>query len=479
LTAEQKNQLEAVASEFPSIFKSTPGRTSLVEHSIHIGDAAPVRQTAYRLPYSKRRDVRLELDKMLENGIIVPSTSAWASPIVLVPKKDGTTRLCVDYRKLNSVAKFDAYPMPRVEELFEQIGNAQIISTLDLAKGYWQIPMAATSREMTAFTTPFGLYEFNVMPFGLHNAPATFQRLMNHVLRGAETYASSYIDDIVVFSQTWQEHLDHLRDVFSRLQQAGLTLRSEKCHYGMKEAQYLGHVIGGGKVRPDPKKVQAVRDYPTPSSKKDIRAFLGLTGYYRKFIPHFATLAAPLSDLTRKCQPEKIKWNSSCEEAFQKLKAALQESPIIKVAEPDLPFILQTDASDRGIGAVLSQKDTEGIEHPVAYASRKLFQRERKYSVVEKECLAIIWALKVFHTYLYGCRFSIETDHKPLAWLHKMKATNGRLTRWALSVQQYTFSIKHRSGRDNSNADALSRGPPDSHVTNDGSIPHSVPSPPS
>ena len=241
-------------------------------------------------------------------------------------------------------------------------------------------------------------------------------------------------------------------------------------HYGMKKAHYLGHVIGGGKVRPDPEKVSAVRDYPTPTSKKDIRAFLGLTGYYRKFIPNFATLAAPLSDLTRKCQPEKIKWSSSCEEAFQKLKAALQESPILKVAEPDCPFILQTDASDRGIGAVLSQKDSDGVEHPVAFASRKLFQREEKYAVIEKECLAIVWALKVFHPYLYGCKFSIETDHKPLSWLQRMKAANGRLTRWALQVQQYSFSIKHRTGNENSNADGLSRGPPQAHIVDDGSV---------
>lgn len=459
LRPKQADQLRALANDFPSVFAAKPGRTTLVKHSIHVGNAAPIHQKSYRLPYSRREALHQELDKMLEGEIIRPSTSPWASPVVLVPKKDGGIRFCVDYRKLNSIAKFDAYPMPRAEEVFERVGNAKVISTLDLSKGYWQIPMEETSREMTAFATPFGLYEFEVMPFGLHNAPATFQRLINHVLRGGEAYSSAYIDDIVVFSQNWEDHFKHLRDVFTRLQTAGLTLRADKCRYGLKEAHYLGHVIGGGKIKPDEQKVKAVKDYPTPTTKKDVRAFLGLTGYYRKFIPHFATVAAPLTDLTRKGHPEKIEWGAACEESFQKLKGALQESPVLKIAEPDRPFIVQIDASDRGLGAVLSQRDTAGLEHPVAFASRKLYPREEKYAVVEKECLAIVWALKVFHTYLYGQQFSIESDHQPLAWLQRMKNANGRLTRWALSVQQYSFSIKHRAGSENKNADGLSRGP--------------------
>ena len=230
LPSEWEVQLHSLAQEFPEVFTTMPGRTSLVEHSIHVGDAIPIRHKSYRIPYLKREVVREELDQMLQTGVIQPSTSPWASPIVLVQKKDGGVRFCVDYRKLNHVAKFDAYPIPRVEETFKQIGSAEIVSTLDLARGYWQIPMTAESREKTTFTTPFGLYEFRVMPFGLHNAPATFQRLMNHVLWGSGAFAGVYIDDIVVFSRSWEEHLGHLRDVFSRLRQAGLTLKPSKCH---------------------------------------------------------------------------------------------------------------------------------------------------------------------------------------------------------------------------------------------------------
>ena len=227
----------------------------------------------------------------------------------------------------------------------------------------------------------------------------------------------------------------------------------------MKEAHYLGHVIGRGQIKPDPKKVQAVRDYPTLVTKKDVRAFLGLTGYFRRFIPQFATLAAPLTDLTRKGKPDKVEWNMPCETAFRKKKDMLQGSAVLKVAEPDHPFILQTDASDRGLDAVLSQKTADGVEFPVAYASRKLFPREINYSVIEKECLTIVWALKIFHTYLYGRNFTIETDHQPLAWLHRMKNTNVRLTRWTHLIQPYYFTLKHRSGSQNGNADGLSRGP--------------------
>ena len=373
LTEVQRAELQVVFQEFPEVFRLVPGRTSITEHSIYVGDSTPIRQKSYRIPYSQRELVETELDQMLQLEVISPSTSPWASPIVLVTKKDGGVRFCVDYRKLNQVAKFDAYPMPRIKEIFEQIGTAGIISTLDLAKGYWQIPMASESREITAFTTPFGVYEFNVMPFGLHNAPASFQRLINHIIRGCEQFAGVYIDDVVVFSQSWEQHLKHLGEVFSCLRQAGLTLKVAKCQFGLREAKYLGHVIGGGQIKPDPKKVQSIQEYPMLCSKKDVRAFLGLAGYYRRFIPEFASIAAPLTDLTRKGNPDKVVWSTTCETAFQRLKALLQESSILKVAEPNKPFVLQTDASDQGLGAVLSQKGDDGQEHPVAYASRKLF----------------------------------------------------------------------------------------------------------
>ena len=405
---------------------------------------------------------------MLDSGVITTSVSPWASPIVLVTKKDGTVRFCVDYRKVNQVAKFDAYPMPRVEEVFESIGPANFITTLDLAKGYWQIPMAKDSHEVTAFNTPYGLFEFVVMPFGLHTAPATFQRLMNELLRGCQRFAGAYLDDIVIFSCSWEEHLHHLSEVFTVLQNAGLTIKPSKCQFAHGQVHYLGHLIGGGSIRPDPSKVEAVLAYQRPVTKKDVRSFLGLIGYYRKFVPNFADAAAVLVELTKKGRPDKVIWTRECEIAFDRLKKRMISAPVLQVADPSKPFILQTDASDLGLGAVLSQLQS-GEEHPVAFASRQLTPAEKKYSVVEKECLAIVWALKHFRMYLFGVQFTIETDHQPLRWLHQMKNTNSRLTRWALAIQPYRFEMKHRPGRLNGNADALSRERP--RVSGEGSNP--------
>ena len=359
ISEPQRGQLCEILLSFPQVLAVQPGRTILVQHFISVGDVTPIQQKPYRVPYSQREQVQQELDRMLQPGVIRPSTSPWASPIVLVNKKDGGIRFCVDYRKLNQVARFDAYPMPRIEELIDTIGPAVVISTLDLAKGYWQIPMAEESKDKTAFTTPFGLFEFQVMPFGLHSAPATFQRMINHVLRECWSFARAYLDDIVVFSNSWEEHLNHLCQVHECLQKAQLTVNMSKCQFGKSEVHYLGHVIGGGTVKPDPQKLEAVDNYPVPATKKEVRAFLGLSGYYRQFVPHFATIAEPLTELTKAKNPDKVKWSDRCERAFCKLKELLLTPPILKVAEPTKCYVLQTDASEQGLGAVLSQIRTE------------------------------------------------------------------------------------------------------------------------
>jgi len=224
--------------------------------------------------------------------------------------------------------------MPWIEEIFEKIGSAAVISTLDLAKGYWQIPMSAKSREKTAFITPFGLFEFTVMPFGLHNAPATFQRMVNHILRDCQSFAGAYIDDIIIFSRNWEEHLHHLQEVFTRLRQANLTVKLKKCQFGGHKVQYLGHIIGGGQIRPDGRKVSAVKEFPRPVFKKDVRAFIELVGYYRKFIPNFSSIATPLTDLTRKKLPDRVSWSTDCHTAFESLKAALIKGPVLQIADP-------------------------------------------------------------------------------------------------------------------------------------------------
>jgi hypothetical protein len=313
LTPSQQEDLKQLLNEFPDVTGEKLGRTAVIQHEIRVVDSEPIHQQPYRVPVTRKEVIKKEIDKMLGMGIIQPSTSPWASPTVLVEKKDGDVRFCVDYRKLNRVSKFDAYPMPRVEEVLDNVGAAKYISTLDLAKGYWQIPMARDSKEKTAFTTPFGLFEFQVMPFGLHNAPATFQRMMNDVLRECFDFCQVYIDDVAVYSTTWEEHLEHLRRVFTCLRKANLNLKMAKCQFGRHQVEYLGYVVGDGKVLPNPKKIEAVLHYQQPVTKTDVKAFLGLSGYYRKFVPQYASILAPLTKLLKKGKPEHVHWTAQCE----------------------------------------------------------------------------------------------------------------------------------------------------------------------
>lgn len=456
LTAEQKVELEGVLSRHLEVFQDQPGRTSMVEHTIDTGSARPVRQKPYRIPHSQERVVAEEIEKMMDSNIIEESQSDWASPIVLVPKADGTTRFCVDYRELNRVSKFDAYPMPRIEDVIDKLGPARYTSTLDLTRGYWQVPVAQDSVEKTAFVTPNGLYQFKCMPFGLHGAPPTFQRLVNKVLQDCQSFALAYLDDIIVFSASWREHLYHLEQVLKRLSKVGLTAKPAKCYLGMRHVRYLGYVVGDGRVQPTKDKVNAVQDSPRPITKKDVRSFLGLSGYYRRFISNYASITAPLSDLTKKGCPTIVEWTEECQEAFEGLKQALCSNPVL--ANPDYAtrFILRTDASERGLGAELFQV-VDGQRRTIAYLSRKLLPRERNYATIEKECLAIVWAIKSVHVYVHGQEFELETDHSPLVWLKTLKDKNNKLVRWSLFLQQYSFVVSPRAGKENVAADWLSR----------------------
>ncbi|KAL5516832.1 hypothetical protein EMCRGX_G002255 [Ephydatia muelleri] len=452
---EQLRQLHDLHKDFADVIRNTPGRTNLAVHSIET-NGPPTRLPPYRLPYCYRDSVKEELEEMLKHGVIERSNSPWASPMVLVKKKDGSLRVCVDFRRLNGVTRQDAYPMPRIDELIDRLGRAKVITTLDLSKGYWQVPVAAEDRAKTAFSSPYGLFQFTVMPFGLQGAPATFQRMMDELLRGTEGYSAAYLDDIVIYSDNWKDHMKHLKEVFRRLRKAALTVKFDKCQFGMDQCIYLGHMVGNGTVRPENSKLEALKEFPIPRTKTAVRGFLGLAGYYRRFIPNFAETAAPLTDLTRKTATKEVQWNSECGRAFEKLKSLLCGEPVLKCPDFEKPFVLQTDASDRGVGAVLSQL-YEGEDHPVAYFSRKLLPREEKYSVVEKECLAIKLAVQIFRVYLLGRSFTIQTDHRSLEWLDRLKDANNRLMRWSLALQPFQFSVQYRTGKANANADALSR----------------------
>ena len=457
LSPNQQRDLKELKKEFADVISDIPGRTDVIEHSVDTGEASPVRLPPYRIPQALRDTLREEIKEMLTQGIIVPSTSEWAAPIILVPKKDGSKRLCVDFRRLNHVTKADPYPIPRVEELIDRLGNAKYITALDLTKGYWQVPVEKESQKKTAFITPFGKYEFTTMPFGLMGAPSTFQRLMDKVLEDVHQFAAAYLDDVIIHSDTWEQHVQHLTYVFQNLRKAGLRIKEKKCQFAKNCCNYLGHVVGEGKVRPEICKIEAVRNFKRPQTKKEVRAFLGLAGYYRRFIKDFATIAAPLSDLTKASASNKVEWKEEQNKAFVELKKRLTAEPILRNPDFSIPFILQTDASDLGIGSVLTQVDDQGEEHPVAFASRKLLPRERRYAAVEKECLAVVEGIRTFRVYLEGRHFQVQTDHRSLEYLHKMRDSNGRLSRWSLYLQPYDFSINHRPGRQNGNADGLSR----------------------
>ena len=392
---------------------------------------------------------------MLELGVIEHSESPYSSPIVLVSKKDNTYRFCVDFRALNRITVFDAEPMPDVDALFARLSGHKYFSRLDLSKGYWQVPLSQAARPLTAFQTPMGLFQFTKMPFGLVTAPATFCRLMREVLYNIPN-VDNFIDDILIFTHTFDQHICVLSDVLERLHSANLTARPTKCSLAYQELECLGHIVGDDKLHPHPDKVSAIQKANHPTTKKQLRSFLGLVNFYRKFIPNFAHIALPLTDLTRKFSPNKLQWTASQEIAFQNLKSAITKSPILKLPILSQVFIVQTDASDRGLGAVLLQEEGDH-KFPVAYASRKLKPSEEHYSTIEKECLDIVWSIQKFHRYLFGKEFILETDHHPLVYLNKTKLVNSRLMRWALSLQPYRFRIVAIRGKDNVGADYLSR----------------------
>ena len=444
------------------------GSTDIVTHSIDTGDQPPIRQPVRRTPFALRSKVDEMVKEMMEQGVVQPSHSPWASPIVLVKKKDGGTRFCVDFRRLNAITKQDVFPLPRIDDTLDLLSSAKYFTTLDLASGYWQVKMAPESQEKTAFATYSGLYEFTVMPFGLCNAPATFQRLMETVLAGlARKTCMVYIDDILVFSKTFEEHLTHLEQIFNRLRQAGLRLKLKKCTFAQPKVEYLGHVVTRDGIEVDPKKVEAVKGFPQPTNLKTLRSFLGLASYYRRFIPNFSKEARPLHSLTGKNAP--FVWTPTCQQAFDKLKQLLTNAPVLAFPNFELDFILETDASGDGLGAVLAQKHQDGGIRPVAFASRTLQPHEKNYGATELEALGVVWAAKHFRPYLYGHHCDLYTDHEALKSLLNTPQPSGKLARWGMAIQELDLSIHYRPGKKNSNADALSRYPnslevPSSHA---------------
>ena len=452
--------IDKVLQSYRDVFcsKGTPVNVAhgLTPAHIDTGDATPIKQQSYRIPLAKREVVEKCVNEMLDDGIIRPSSSPWSFPVTLTPKRSGEIRFCIDYRKLNSVTQKDAHPLPHIQDVFDQLRGATVFSTLDLKSGYWQVPMHEDSIQKTAFTCHMGLYEFVRLPFGLTNAPAIFQRAMNKALAGLTgKICMVYIDDIVVYSRTPAEHARHLEQVLQRLRSAGFQLKPSKCSFGLSEIELLGYKVSAEGIQPLPDRIASVQHLLPPATQKEVRSFLGTVGYYRQCIPNFATIALPLTELTRTKQP--FVWGPPQQESFDKLKEALVSPEVMAHPDPKKPYTLHTDASDHSIGGVLSQKDDYGKERVIYYLSHKLSETQRRWSTIEKEAYAVIYALKKLHAYLHGAEFVIKTDHKPLKSLFQSEIKNTKLQRWAIQISEYGAEIQYHPGKLNVVADMLSR----------------------
>jgi transposase InsO family protein len=459
--------LQQLVTEYKEIFLHKNiglGCTNVVKHKIDVGESRPIKKRPYRVPHSQRLALNEAIREMLTQGIISPSTSPWSAPIILVRKKvteDGMIkyRPCIDYRALNNVTKKDVFPIPNMDEAFDQLGGAAYFSSMDLCSGYWQVEMEEESKEYTAFSTPEGHFQCNRMSFGLANAPSTFMRLMTTVLEGLiNNGCLVYLDDILRYDRNWIDHLKGLRRVFERLRKANLRLTPKKTKLFRKQVLFLGHSISAEGLRPDESKVEAIKRFPQPKDTKQLQSFLGLVGYYRKFILNFANISSSLTKNLSK--NTNFVWESEQQTAFETLRNCLLSRPVLRFPDFAKPFILTTDASSLAVAGILSQSWEDG-EHPVAYASKQLHGAQKAYSATELECLAVVQMVRKFRVYLLGKHFILQTDHKPLRWLLALKEPTPRLARWVMELSEFSFEIQHIPGRELAHADSLSRAIPE------------------
>lgn len=461
LTVEQVNSVVDLVNEFRCCFADNTkelGKTDVIKMSIHLSDNTPVVYRPYRLSYNERKVVKGMIDDLLENKIVRESDSPYSSPILLVKKKNGEQRMCVDYRKLNSRTIKDKYPLPRVDEFLEKLKGSLYFTSLDLASGYHQIEMEEQAIPKTAFTTPDGHYEYLRVPFGLCNAPAIFQRAINKVL-GNLRYGKvlAYMDDLLLPSSTFDLGLSNLREVLFSFKNAGLTLRLTKCHFFMEKVEYLGHEISKDGVRPGARKTEAVKSFPLPVNVHSVRQFLGLAGYFRKYIKDFATIAKPLTHLIKK--DVQFSWGNEHQEAFEALKEKLVSRPVLAIYDPERQTEIHTDASKWGIAGILLQVQKDDTLKPVLYFSRQTNKHEQVYHSYELETMAVVESLKQFRIYLIGIEFKVITDCNAIRSTLSKRDLIPRIARWWLSIQEYTFTVEYRPGHKMLHADALSRNP--------------------
>ena len=467
-TQEELIWLRSVVRQYPKLFMSDDDKLKKCSKQVLTvplkegkGDK-PILIQNRRYSPEEKKIIKEELNKMLSLGVIEKGSSPWAFPIVLVTKPDGSWRFCIDYRRLNEITVKDAYPLPRIDDALDSLGKAKVYTLVDLACGFWQVPVEMRDRLKLAFTTPFGQFLWNRMPFGVINGPATFQKMMDEVIGPLATICSMvYLDDVIIYSQNVREHLGHLIEVFDRLEQAGLTVKAKKCHVGAARINYLGFTVSETGIEPQEKTVRAIREFPVPKNADETRRFVAIANFYRRFVSGFSKIAQPLNELQKK--DVIFEWTKERQEAFQELKERLIHQPVLAIPRYGDHFYVATDAaSKRGIGGVLMQKDPVSKKmRPIAYCSRSFTTAEAKYSVTEQECLGCIYAMKEFRAYLYGRRFTLITDHQALRWLLSRKEQTGRIQRWLWELLEFDFEVEYIPGPQNQVADALSRAPVD------------------
>lgn len=482
IPAEWRERLQQGLSKRTKVFSLHEwdvGHAKGVEHNIRLSDSRPFRERSRRLAPADIDDVRKHLQDLLTVGIIKESRSPYASPIVIARKKNGAVRMCIDYRTLNARTVPDQYTTPRIDDALDCLAGSQWFSVLDLRSGYYQIDMAEADKEKTAFICPLGFFQFERMPQGVTGAPATFQRLMERVVGDMNLLqVLVYLDDLIVFGRTLEEHEERLMKVLDRLEEAGLKVSIDKCHFCQNRVKYVGHLVSKDGIATDPDKIEAVISWPQPSDLKSLRSFLGFCGYYRRFIANYSSIVKPLTELTKgyaptqqgkkagkeksmtyfkESEPFGDRWDESCTSAFKQIIHCLTHAPVLAFADPSKPYILHVDASLKGLGAVLYQEHPEGLR-PVAFANRKLRPAELRYPIHQLEFLSLKWAIvDKFHDYLYGAKFHVRTDNNPLTYVLTSAKLNATGHRWLAALATYDFSIQYRPGKSNTDADLLSR----------------------
>ena len=457
----QKEEMRSIVEKRSQLFARDPKKpniTPVIKHSIDTGDERPAYAKPRRMPPAMEEEVREHVDEMLKNGIIRPSESPWNCPIILLKKK-GKSRFVSDFRELNKKTKSDTYPLPNIKDCVERMEGAKFWTTLDAASAYWSVELEEKDREKTAFSIPHGKFEFNVMTFGLKNAGATYQRMMDITLSGLPPdRVLAYLDDIVIFSRSFEEHKRIVDMVLEKLEAAGITLRPEKCVFGSNEVNYLGYYMNEEGIRPQKALVEAIQNFTRPESKKEVRRFLGTAGFYRDFIRNFADISTPLRNLTK--DDVKFCWSNECEKAFEELKSVLTKYPVLAFPITNKEFIVEVDASKTAVGGVLHQEQHDGTVRPVSYCSYALSPPQQNWEPYSQETFALVLSVRKWHPYLFGNRFTFRSDHDPLKNIRSKKDPRGKIANWLMELEEYDYHIEHIPGKDNVVADCLSRSRP-------------------